>query len=143
MPARKGHCTNFGLCGKADQRKRLKIPEGKRLTCPECGQPLDPRERLGRFPWRLVTFLMAVFLLSTAVEVYRWGVHLDGSSHPGAALDLGRIILWLRDASGAGSDAASARREPSSDQPAASKTDARAQPMMENQPRNGEPAARR
>ena len=98
MPAHKGHCTNFGLCGKADKKKRLKIREGKRLRCPECGQPLDTSEQLGRFPWRIVTFLMAVFLTATAVEVYRLEPNLDGRSRPGAALDLGRIILWLRDA---------------------------------------------
>ena len=122
MPAHKGHCTNFGLCGKADKKKRLKIREGKRLRCPECGQPLDTSEQLGRFPWRIVTFLMAVFLTATAVEVYRLEPNLDGRSRPGAAaLDLGRIVLWLRDVSRVGFDAASAWRETVSDRPVVSK----------------------
>ena len=121
MPARNGHCTNFGLCAKADKRKRLKIPEGKRMTCPECGQPLDPRERLGQFPWRIVAFLMAILLLSMAVEVYRWGPQLSGGSRPESALDLKKVILWLRDASRLGSGAALASRETFSDPGAASK----------------------
>ena len=136
MPARNGHCTNFGLCATADKRKRLRVPQGKRLTCPECGLPLDPREQLGRFPWRIVTFLMAVFLLSMAVEVYRLGPNLDLRSRPDAALDVGRILLWLRDASRVGADAAPARREPSSGRSVAGKPmPVRADQESTNRPR--------
>jgi hypothetical protein len=84
---------NFGLCGKADQRKRLKIPEGGRALCPECAQPLDPREPLGGFPWRLAASLGAIFLMSAAVEVYRWepGLAADGQSR--STMEVGMRIL--------------------------------------------------
>src|SRR3990172_6185395 len=112
MPARQGHCMNFGLCGKADQRKRLKIAEGARTICPECAQPLDTRESLWRFPWRLVASMLAIFLMAVAVEVYRWEPDRDAQSRARPAMQAGiRILHRLRDTSRAGSAVASSLAE--------------------------------
>jgi hypothetical protein len=103
---------NFGLCGKADKRKRLKIAKGKQPVCPECAQPLDTREPSARFPWRLVASMMVIFLMAVAVEVYRWEPNGDAQSRSRPAMQAGiRILHRLRDTSRAGSAVASSLAE--------------------------------
>jgi hypothetical protein len=103
---------NFGLCGKADKRKRLKIAKGKQPVCPECAQPLDTREPSARFPWRLVASMMAIFLMAVAVEVHQWEPNRDAHGRGSPTTEAGiRILHRLRDTSRAGSAVASSLAE--------------------------------
>ena len=64
----KGKCINFGLCRRADRRRKWKAAEGAGFVCPECGQPLERiRTKPSRFPWRFVISSAAIVLIATAV----------------------------------------------------------------------------
>lgn len=102
MPAGKRYCTNFGLCEKADRRKALKIRGWESAACPECGQPLDISGPRGRFPWRIVIFIIAIFLMSTAVEVYRYEPRLVGHGQLRTEVGFESFMLRLCNAGRAG-----------------------------------------
>ncbi len=60
---RKGRCTNFGNCTKADGREDIDIADPYNAPCPECGMPLVPYEQKRRGYLPILLGTAAIFAL--------------------------------------------------------------------------------
>jgi hypothetical protein len=91
MADRKGICTNFGNCSRADNKEIISIPTGADLVCPEpgCGTQLNEVRENGGYvkklldrKWRIqiIVFFLVCVLVGVGIFVYRQFDHSGNTS---------------------------------------------------------------
>lgn len=83
MSLKRGKCTNFGNCKKADTKEEILVSAGMEFVCPECGSPLTEIGGKGssQFPTVAVVIVGIVLLLGLG-GFFAFKAFFGGKSKP-------------------------------------------------------------